>query len=312
MKITKLLLNILILSVLIINISSGNSLYINSHINKDIKNEIVNFENYSFHGNTSIENGNWYIIKFSSNETIYIDETYIHLSYNVNEKTRWGYAHRIFFTNLSATFPISMPFMNKISHPFDRYTQVNFGLINFSKNYLQNKPSISRTERLRFSDITLPNGTWYLVSFAAPSNTCEIEVFINNTNAENFNSTEGSSCFLYENEDFNCIINIKTVPISCMIKGEKNIKINDTFIGFFYTFLSNGFTRVQYTSPNGKTKESKVTYFNNKLNIIDGSEFNPILDAISESNGIWKFEVDMSGMFLSTVNVFGADVKLPE
>ncbi len=268
--------------------------------------------NSSFHGNTSIENGNWYIVKFSSNETIHINEAKIHLSYSLSGETRWGYTHRIFFTNLSVAFPTSVPFMGKVSHPFDRFTQVNIGPINFSKNHLVNKPSISEAGRLRFRDVTLSAGTWYLIVFVAPSETCKIDVWINNTNAENFNSTEGSSCFLYENEDFNGIFNIKTVPISCMVKGEKNIKINDTFIGFFYTYLSNGFGRVKYTSPNGISKESKVSYFNNKYNIFDGSDFNPIFDVINGPDGIWKFEVDMIGVFCSTVNVFGADVTLPE
>jgi len=280
-------------------------------IKENVQSSRITDGNNSFHGTTFGMNSNCYIIKLYSNETIYISEIYVNQFYFSGNRTRWGDTNCIYLTNLTKTFHIS--YWGWSPNPSDFYLQADTAFINFKYNHLLERKGFNNTYRAKIWNISFPAGTWYLVFWVAPTEKCRIEVYINETNAEIIGVTEGSSSFIYENEDFYSKLNLKSLPFSLILDGKKTIEINHTFMGSFLPLMwGKGVVKMKYTSPEGIIKKATVVFMSKgKYYLKEGSDFDPFLDVITGGAGKWKFEVDMVGIFCPVINIFGVDAVLP-
>lgn len=200
--------------------------------------------------------------------------------------------------------------MLKNSEWYDLYLHLNWP-INFTYNHTTRRSQCGWTSLYYTSNVTLSSGIWYVVCMAAPTERCDIRVSINQTNAKIGDTTEGSTSFLLENEDFHSKFNLKSVPLSIIVGGEKSVHINDTFIGFIYAPTSVGMTYTKYIAPNGTAKEAISWDIFINIDTAKNSDFIPIFEPIWGENGTWIFYTSIIGINRCTVNVFGADVNLP-
>jgi len=270
------------------------------------------FSGNSFHGKTTLENANWYIINISSNETIYIEDINVNITYSNVPTYKWSVVDRFFMINPEKGEYWNYPVfgMLKNSKWYELYLHLNWP-INFTYNHTTKRSQYEWTSLYYLSNVTLSSGIWYVVCMAAPTEACHIQISINHTNANIGNATEGSSSFLLENEDLHAKLNLKSVPLSVILGGKKSIHINNTFVGFIYAPTSIGIAYTKYVAPNGTAKEAISWDILININTAKNSDFIPIFEPIWGENGIWTFYTSMIGTNRCTVNVFGADVKLP-
>jgi hypothetical protein len=268
--------------------------------------------NSSFHGNTSGINKNWYVVKFSSPSTIHIDELYVETFWRCEEarKTYCGFV----LTNLTGYPYYDMNGMIDL-YEDDRFFHINIGSFNYTYDHLTRDDYFVGLKNW-WRDFNLSSSTWYLICFAAETVECEIEVWINTTGEVEFlNTTEGTDTFLWSTEDFMGNLNMRfSYYMIGVINGRKEIEINNTFVGFFFSGSSWGVERLQYTDPDGNLKKSIVIHEGNHKRFI--GDFNP-LNCIMGKGGVWKFRVDLflvGGInlrFIPWMCMVGADVNLP-
>jgi hypothetical protein len=146
---------------------------------------------------------------------------------------------------------------------------------------------------------------------------CEIEVWINTTGEVEFlNTTEGTDTFIWSTEEFLGNLNMKlSYYMIGVIGGKKLVRINNTFVGFFFTSLGWGVERLQYIDPDGNSKKAIVIHEGYHKRFM--GDFDPRMCIIGKG-GVWKFGVDLfliGGMIklslIPWMYVVGADVKLP-
>lgn len=147
---------------------------------------------------------------------------------------------------------------------------------------------------------------------AAPTDICRMNVYINNTNAAVGNTTEGSTSFLLENEDFWATVNLKSILLSAMWEGHTSVHIQHTFLGFFYSLTGTGMAHSTYVTPDGTVKEAFVVRIFGNVKVSEDTDFVPIFEPIWGMSGTWRFYTDLIGLNMATVNVLGADIMLPE
>lgn len=272
-------------------------------------------QNHSFHGVTEGVNSNWYVIRLDSRERIQIEEIYvkIHSSRNVSEHWMTPIQKFCIFNPESGDFFVSpVEFMLKYGRLSDFYVQMDIGVLNLTRSHLVEKPIGTTTGTWHFSNVSLSAGTWYAVCMAAPTDICRMNVYLNNTNAVVGNTTEGSTSFLLENEDFWATVNLKSILLSAMWQGHTLVHIQHTFLGFFYSLTGTGMAHSTYVTPDGTVKEAFIVRMFGNVKVSEDSDFAPIFEPIWGMRGTWRFYTDLIGLNMATVNVLGADVVLPE
>jgi hypothetical protein len=314
----KIIYTLLVVSILIISSCGiGNETVPNLKIDDDgftnSPNEEICKNNSSFHGNTSGVNQNWYVVKFSSPSIIHVDELHVRSSYKCERvRTCWsGFA----LTNLTG-YPYYAAMGLGTLNKSELFFHINIGSFNYTYDYLARYDHYGGT-MIWWRDFNLSSGTWYLICFAAETVECKIEVWINTTGDTEFlATTEGTDTFVWSSEEFLGNFNIR---LGCymigVINGRKEIEINNTFVGFFFSGLGWGAERLQYIDPNGNLKKAIVIHEGNHKRFI--GDFNP-LNCIMGKKGVWKFRVDLfliGGMsnivFSPWMCMVGADIKLP-
>lgn len=262
----------------------------------------------SFHGNTSGNNKNWYVIKFFSSSTIYVEELYVKILYKY-EQSRES-VHGFVLTNLTKSHYFWIHSID-VFNESDRFFHINIGPLNYTFDDLTRENG-STGGIAWFWNITLSPGTWYLICLAGETVECEIEVWINTTGKVEFlGTTEGSNTFLWPSEEFMGNLNVKFPYMAGVVNGRKMCRINNTFVGFLFpSFLGLGIVRFQYTDPAGDIKKTIYIQVGNLAG--DIGNFDP-WECIIGKGGIWKFRLDMLAMGkpLISCSMFAADVKLP-
>jgi hypothetical protein len=177
-------------------------------------------------------------------------------------------------------------------------------------------------------DISLPPDEWYLICFTFPYQKGEISVYINTSSGDPmfFTPTEGSTSFMYENEDFHGTLVYKQFiekeqfmnPFlfkSIVVNGKKEVIINNTFVGTFYSHFGRGRAHLQYTTPEGKTMGATVW---GKFGDSWEGDFFPPLHIILGGEGTWEFEANQVGIWgfypdcvFPLIGLLGADITLP-
>jgi len=265
----------------------------------------------SFHGITSGNNTNWYIVKFSSSSIIHVEDLYIKVFYtcknardNVNGFLLTNFTDESYYWIHSAKF-------NKT----DIFFHMEGGKFNYTYDHLS-RENYSTRGAWDFWNITLSPGTWYLMCFVAETEECKIEVWINTTEKlAFFNTSEGATAFLYSSEEFGGNLNVVFPHIMVIINGEKMVDINNTFVGFFFfDFAGSGVGILKYTDPDGNVKKAILFQgFNRFGSVGDFDAYNFIIG----KGGMWKFEMNIIAIgkirkkVPITFSMFGADVKLP-
>jgi len=267
----------------------------------------------SFYGKTHGVNSNWYVIKMGSKEEIFMDEIHVNMTYSNPAMYGWCIADRFFIINPESGDYWNYPYFGMFKNMkwYNFYLQMNWSAIDFTYNHTTKGAESTFSSSYYCTNLTLPAGEWYMVCLAAPTNRCTIRVTVNQTNANIGNTTEGSSSFLLENEDFHAACNLKSVPLSLINRGKTSVDINDTFVGVFYAPTSTGIAYTRYVPPNGTTMEALSWDIFHRFYYHNNSDFIPIFEPIWGEGGAWVFHVGMMGLNMATVNILGADVKLP-
>jgi len=269
-------------------------------------------EGNQFHGITSGNNTNWYIVKFSSSSTIHIEDLYIKTFYTC--KNARDDVHGFLLTNFTDESYYWMHQVRKFNKT-DIFFHMNVGQFNYTYDHLS-RGNYSTGGAWDFWNITLSPGTWYLMCLAAETVECKIEVWINTSEKVAFlNTSEGATTFLCPSEEFGGNLNVKFPHIMGIINGEKTVGINNTFVGFyFFDFLGSGMGILQYTDPDGNVKKAILFQVGNLFSStgdFDASDF------IIGKGGMWKFKVNVIAIgkigkkVPISFSMFGADVKLP-
>ena len=267
----------------------------------------------TFHGNTTGINKNWYVLKFSSSSSIYVEEFYANFSYKCNNsRVDWcGYV----FTN-STYIDFEATITEKLNES-ERFFHIHVGPFNYTSNRLARYSIDSRTIKMWIQNFTLPPGTWYLICFAGETVRSKIEIWFNSSANMDFLTTEGNDTFVLLPEDFLGNVNIKfgnyTVGV---LNGRKTVKIDNTFVGIHYSISGWGFERFQYTDPDGNTEKFLRLFLANHK-----TTFGNTTQCIIGKEGTWDFRVDLlmfGGTFTNKyfcpgfgMSLFGADVELP-
>ena len=215
------------------------------------------FSGNSFHGKTTLENANWYVIKLSSSSPFHLED--VNVSWGLFEKKTRRDVYAFWFTNLkSETYGWHGGW--SLADPEDRFIHIGIGSINYTYNHLYYWDHGSDEEApgwIKWYDIshTFESGDWYLICIAAPTITCHWSVWINTTEEVEFaGTTEGNGSFIYGPEDFVGNLNIMGPWILVTIGGEKKIRINDTLVASFKTPPGGGLLKYQYIDPEGNKK----------------------------------------------------------
>lgn len=287
------------------------------------------FSGTSFHGNTTIANANWYVVKLSSSSPFHLEEINISVGYfqEKNRRVRFGFL----FTNFQGKYygwTGGMCFAN----PEDRFIHINIGPINYTYNNLKYWEHGSDEEAggwIKWCDIsfTFESGDWYLICIAGVKTvSCHWDVRINTTEeVEIAGTTEGNTSFIYGAEDFLGNLNIMGPWILVTINGEKKIRINNTLVAFFYKPPGGGFLKYQYIAPNGTKKTYLVWDFSLlRLPIPLKRDFDVHAPVIGvEGKGEWTFKMGLCHWIyigypikhlpppVRDAELWGADVKLP-
>lgn len=278
----------------------------------------------SFHGNTSINNSNWYVIKLWSPDDFHLEEVFV--KWNFRSPTKREDIMGFLFTNLQGEnydYRLSKAFFD----PNDKFFHLSIGKINYTNDQLYYWEEGGVVGELLWYEIniTFSPGFWYLICYAADTIEGNIETWINAT--ENYiefvGTTEGRGSFIFGTYKFLGNLNIWNKKVSIICNGKKRLQVNNTLIGFFRMWPGHGLLRFQGIDPNGDKKtamfwQPPFEYYNTK---VLWSDFDVIwtrqLIIIGEE-GTWSFEIDA---FLYTdypsvdlMNCFffwGADIKLP-
>lgn len=301
-------------------------------------------KNVSFYGETSKSDSTWYVIKFSSDEPIYVNNIYyeLNISNKVNEFSGIAYVTLLTdFQSIVNSSGLSLYFFwTKIIGGY-WYLQVDIGSIKFIKNnlLLWNINLHSTKPQLICSNTTLSPGDWYLIWYCTPG-TGEFETYINlssDGDIQFFTPTEGNSSFMLESQHLHGKIVFRSDKYTlsdvflweihnmifhsgqsidrgkCLIlDGEIDIPVNHTFIGHFMG--NNGYyygrTKIRCITPQGEVLE----FFEKTLlgrNISKGGDFD-YWDYIFGGNGTWKIFVDKIAIGdFPLVKFLGADIILP-
>lgn len=257
------------------------------------------------------ENINYYVVKFYSNQTIYIDEIHVKIEAR-RAGTQWFSTNKILIINFENNESLMAPeFYVMMGKWLEWYLQINIGKFNFTLNHLEEKIIDDYFVTYTLHNLGLPAGVWYLIVIKAPTTKCKITTFINGTNAEIKGISYGSTAFLIENEDFLAKLNLKTSLLSIIYEGRKTIYINNTFIGFPYFILGTGIASLEYKSPRGEIRKCKVWSVFGKMKVLDDSDFYPYMPIIG-GKGKWTFHASLIGIGLgNTIDILGADIALP-
>lgn len=266
-------------------------------------------DTFSFHGTTSGDNSNWYIVKFYCRSPCHIDEIFANFTYSTGpSRNRF---EGIILTNLSAFYYIFIT--SQFHNKSDIFIHVNFLFFNYTYNHLSNSTA-SGTAKIWGHDKNLSTGTWYLICLNAPTKENKIEIWINGTGEASFLGTaEGNTSFIYAvAEKFLGNLNIKCNKILLTIKGKKEIEVNNSLIAFYIPAFRWGIESIKCTDPTGNTKRLVMIDLGRLIWPIDSRDV--ILAPIIDIEGKWVFE---SNLFLfGLVSVYspllvGADIKLP-
>jgi len=270
--------------------------------------------NASFHGVTTAENTNWYIVKFYTASEIKVDELVINYKWrseNYNGVDWWG---RV-ITNL--TWMNRDVATGEHMNESERFFHFKFGPFNYTydKHDTLNK-NHSRVHLER--NFSLPIGTWYLICFAGPSVTSKIEVYLNITgDVEFLSTTEGNNIHVLFPEDFLGNINVK-IGYSAVgvLNGKTTITVNHTLLCLQYAYSAWGYEQLRSTSPTGVSKNFMCLFWKNKEIRISNTPRCFLGEA-----GTWRFElnsIQWGGIFNEKywwpgygVSLFIADIELP-
>ncbi|MEA2055015.1 MAG: hypothetical protein U9O96_07940 [Candidatus Thermoplasmatota archaeon] len=282
---------------------------------------ICEYNNSSFHGITSGNNANWYVIKFSSPSPINVTQMYIKRTYRCeNIRIEWdGYI----LTN--RTWSSDGGTILEGLNESESFFHIKLGPFNYTYDNLHRYTHENLTGGKSWRwNFTISHGTWYLICFVGETAECTQEVYFNTTNSdiEFLATTEGVGTHILLPEDFIGNLNIKRgYNMTGVLNGKKSIMVNNTFIGIHYSLFKwpcRGFERFRCTYPDGNTETFTLLSLANRKIVL--SDFSQRL--IIGKGGIWKFGLDLL-MFpgkLPDGNYFApgfgmglvyADVKLP-
>ena len=260
----------------------------------DASNEAVcEYTNSSFHGITSGNNSNWYVIKFSSPSPINVTEMHTKYTYRCeNYRIDWN---GCILTN--CTWTIASGALSEVLNESECFFHIQLGPFNYTydnlKRYTQEE--LDGSDESWWRNFTLPPDTWYLICFAGETTECMLEVHFNTTNSdiEFLATSEGTGTHILLPEDFLGNVNIKRgYNMTGVFNGRKSITINNTFIGIHYSMFKwpcRGFERFQYTDPDGNTEAFTILSLPNHKIVF--SDFPHRL--ITGKEGTWKFGLDL-------------------
>jgi len=288
--------------------------------------------NVFFHGTTTQPDSSWYIVRFSGNETMYLNSTnYTIFSCTPNASSVlpfWGEPDWLTLTNFH-NLSDSVQIIWSFSYHWESYLQMG----NYVKNRLRPHKVTTQKTGQGFGPGTLSPGDYYMIYIVFPYTEGKIEAFINLSSLgaiRFFTPTEGRS-FLYENQDFsgNLVYKRAGFPMqpltykSIILNGEKDIHVNNTFFGWFYSAPSAIWqrTRFQVITPDNEEYNALVK-IKSFIFINYTGDFNPFGSYFYGGNGTWKFKTNQMGvssfklsgnsMDLQYVRIFGADLRLPD
>ena len=269
--------------------------------------------NFSFHGVTSGENANWYVLKFQTSTQVKINELTVKYTYRSEDYPGvdwWGYA----ITNLTWTrwHAYTLEYLNES----ERFFHFQSGPFNFTYNHLDTLNNKNHSCTANWRDFGNPAGTWYLICYDGPSVQSKIEVYFNITgNVEFLSTTEGNSTTVLLPEDFLGNANVKIgTKLVGVLNGKKTINVNHTFLCLHYSFSSWGFERLRYTSPSGMSGNLNCFFWDKSRYRLPDT-----LDYIVGEAGTWHFTLDallVGGIFNNWPPAYGisllyADIMLP-
>lgn len=322
MKIIYALLAIAILVIPSYGIGSDYNTTLQSENGSPTSNSsIFDYNNNSFHGITSGNNANWYVIKFSSHSPINVTRMYIKRTYKFdNTRIEWD---GFILTNLTDSKDGGA--ILEALNESESFFHIKIGPFSYTNDNLNRYTSSNLTDRETWRyNFTIPPGTWYLICFVGETSECTQEVYLNTTNndVEFLATSEGTGTHILLPEDFLGNLNIKRgYNMTGVLNGKKSIMINNTFIGIHYSMFKwpcRGFERFQYTDPDGKSETFTILSLANHKMVF--SDFSHRL--IMGKAGIWKFGLNLlmlpgkspDGDYFAPgfgMGLIYADVKLP-
>jgi len=296
-----------------------------------------NGDNVTFHGNTSKPDSSWYVVRFSSDESISIKD----MNLLVNQSNAEGFK--------SAGWTCILTNFETISYHIGMYTsafiggewylQVDIGPIDFVSDNLINTIEFSVNSSVSQYPFTISSGDWYLIWYATPG-IGRFEISMDMSSEGDivfFTPTEGSSTFYYESQQFlgkivfrknklNLIpmllaaIGVVEEPVwrsrSFIQKGQASIDVNDTFIGHFVNTMGYYLdrTKLQCITPHNDVLELAYTILMGKVKHKEG-DFD-YWDCIIGGDGTWQLnanQIALGGKWSPPYVCFiGADLKLPD
>ena len=126
------------------------------------------------------ENINYYVVKFYSNQTIYIDEIHVKIEAR-RAGTQWFSTNKILIINFENNESLMAPeFYVMMGKWLEWYLQINIGKFNFTLNHLEEKIIDDYFVTYTLHNLSLPAGVWYLIVIKAPTVKCKITYNIDN------------------------------------------------------------------------------------------------------------------------------------
>jgi hypothetical protein len=268
----------------------------------------------SFHGITSGNNANWYVVKFSMPLNSHLEELYIKLAWKCKEAR--GDTSGFALTNLTETYYWWFHWFRYNRSDF--FIHTNIGPFNYTYDHLEKYNYSSFTEFWirgpKSPFYNLSSGTWYLICLAAETVECKIEVWINTTMETSFSTTEGNTSFLISTEELGGYLNFKIPHAIGILNGRMTISINNTFFGSWTFPMAWGGGRILLEGPDGKLKKC-IFILSEHLTL----GWTSIPHFFIGESGLYKFRVDMLAVSRPRegyydpwfFRLYGADIKLP-
>ncbi len=269
----------------------------------------IPIETSTFYG---VTNHSWYALKIFSPEAFMIEK--LAFNFTVKREHSQEDAGIVVITNGNDKQKIWMVSARVIS-PFnetDRFLHFKCGPINYTKQRFTWYNS-SYSWGGFYPNISLGQGTWYVICLHAESVACQIELSLTCSEGVEFQgTTSGNETFLFASQDFWGNVNVKVPGMAAVLGGQKTISINHTFVGsWFSSLVASGLELIKCIRPDGTQEQFLVI----ELGSISGTFGDFDARFIMGDSGTWTFGLNMfvRGMKNSfpCCSLLGADVKLP-
>ncbi len=291
--------------------------------------------NVTFDGWMNHSDDSWYVVRFSSDQPIFMENITFSVNQTMNENYNGftGICSRFTLTNFNTT--INTVIIDKLSVIREHYLQVNLGPIQFVRQHWNRKESVvgvSGSARVVISD-PLPAGDWYFIFFTTPLPQTTFSIHLeaqSNGNITWYHPTLGFSSVMVETQHLHGKIvywkqlgNFQSLfstwlhpPIdrdkSLILDGEFTYQVNHTFVGFFMNPDSYQYdwTHIHVVTPEGKSLDNTQIIFRNHILKKQGNF--DYWDMITGGNGTWTFQINRREKGTPAILFLGADITLPD